>query len=84
MSEEAPTAIGEQPGWSRRRLLGTGIGAGALAGAVAGGVGVALATDDGSPAASSAQPFWAHDNDGHQAGIATPAQDRLHFASFDI
>lgn len=71
-------------GWSRRRLLGAGISAGALAGAVTGGVGVQLASDDGQTASSSAQPFWAQDNGGHQAGIATPAQDRLHFASFDV
>ena len=64
---------------SRRALLGYA-GAGA-AGAVAAGVSVAsmgpaLALD--GPAA--AVPFHGE----HQAGIVTPAQDRLHFVAFDV
>ncbi len=80
---DAPSAQARS-GLSRRRLLGAGVGAGALAGALAGGVGVRLVTQSEGSDASAAQPFWAADNDGHQAGIATPAQDRLHFASFDV
>ncbi|MET9413421.1 iron uptake transporter deferrochelatase/peroxidase subunit [Streptomyces klenkii] len=68
---------------SRRALLGWG-GAGlALGAAAAGGTAVALRTgSDAQPAASAgdAVPFLGE----HQAGIATPVQDRLHFAAFDV
>ncbi|MBO0656738.1 deferrochelatase/peroxidase EfeB [Streptomyces triculaminicus] len=68
---------------SRRSVLGWG-GAGlALGAAAAGGTAVALRTGgDARPAASAgdAVPF----RGAHQAGIATPVQDRLHFASFDV
>ena len=66
---------------SRRRVLGA-VGAGALAGAAgAGGYGIAQARDDdGSAPADLSHPFHGE----HQAGIVTPAQDRLHFASFDV
>src|SRR4051812_10445090 len=65
---------------SRRRLLGYA-GAGAAAGAAgfAGGVSVAQAAD-GSTQARDSYPFHGP----HQAGIVTPAQDRLHFAAFDV
>jgi deferrochelatase/peroxidase EfeB len=78
---------------SRRKLLGGAIGA---AGAVAaGGAGYGVARATGSSGASnatstagSAAPetsaqaveFYGE----HQAGIATPAQDRLAFAAFDV
>lgn len=66
-------------GLSRRRFLGLA-GAG-LAGAAAGGAG--LASCGGSsgegPARAGLVPFFGP----HQAGIATLAQDRLHFAAFD-
>lgn len=68
-------------GVSRRGLLGlvaAGVGAGAAAGA-AGGVAVATATHEAT-APGLAYPF----HGAHQAGIITPAQDRLHFASFDL
>jgi deferrochelatase/peroxidase EfeB len=60
-------------------------GAGAVA---AGGVGygIASATEDGSHAdsgSSSANGTWGFYG-AHQAGIATPAQDRLAFAAFDV
>ena len=65
-------------GWSRRHLLGVA-GVGALAtGAGVGGFAVA---GGGDPRAEpSAYPFHGR----HQAGIVTPAQDRLHFAAFDV
>jgi deferrochelatase/peroxidase EfeB len=66
---------------SRRRLIGVA-GAGALAGAAGlGGFGVAQARqEDSQPDAGLGYPFHGE----HQAGIVTPAQDRLHFASFDV
>lgn len=66
---------------SRRRLLGAA-GAGVLVGAgTVGAIGaVAVTRDDDEPAAGTAYPFHGK----HQAGIVTPAQDRLHFASFDV
>ncbi|MCS0605261.1 iron uptake transporter deferrochelatase/peroxidase subunit [Streptomyces sp. LP11] len=68
---------------SRRALLGWG-GAGlALGAAVAGGaVAMAEAGDDLDPAADAGGAVEFHG--AHQAGIATPVQDRLHFAAFDV
>ena len=70
----------DQPrGVSRRGLLGlvaAGVGTGALAGGVA-----ATAIRPEAPADPAlAYPFHGE----HQAGIVTPAQDRLHFAAFDL
>ncbi|GAA2098993.1 iron uptake transporter deferrochelatase/peroxidase subunit [Actinomadura alba] len=66
---------------SRRRLLGVS-GVGVLAGAAAGAglVSAARADEDKAPAAGGAIPF----HGAHQSGIATPVQDRLHFAAFDV
>ena len=71
------------PGPSRRRLL-TSAGAALGAGAVAGGVAAYLA-GRGEPASSSGGasqtvPFYGP----NQAGIATPAQDRLAFGSLNV
>jgi deferrochelatase/peroxidase EfeB len=64
---------------TRRRLLGVA-GAGVLTGAAgAGGYAIAEARDE-SPVGDLGYPFHGK----HQAGIVTPAQDRLHFASFDV
>jgi deferrochelatase/peroxidase EfeB len=65
---------------SRRGFL-TAAG-GAAVGAAAGGTLVAIAdADSSSPTASTGSvPFEGV----HQAGIVTPAQDRLHFAAFDM
>jgi deferrochelatase/peroxidase EfeB len=60
---------------SRRTLFGLAGGA-AVIGAAAGGVGVARSRTGREPAVAFFGP--------HQAGIATPAQDRLHFAVFDL
>ena len=62
---------------SRRNLLTTG-GA-SLAGAAAFGAIAALKPDE-FPAAGGAVPFYG----ARQAGIVTPAQDRLHFVAFDV
>ncbi|MGV8847883.1 iron uptake transporter deferrochelatase/peroxidase subunit, partial [Tessaracoccus sp.] len=65
---------------SRRRLFGVA-GAGTLAG-VSGvaGWGIARAGKDAPSGAPLEYPFHGE----HQAGIITPAQDRLHFAAFDV
>ncbi|MEC5150486.1 deferrochelatase/peroxidase EfeB [Cryobacterium psychrotolerans] len=78
-----PAAPAAPPrGISRRGLLG-------LAGAGVAGFGIGIAADRGvqalaaagAPAAgSTVYPFYQE----HQAGIVTPAQDRLHFAAFDL
>lgn len=65
---------------TRRRLLASA-GAGAAAVGLGGGgflAGRASAEDSG--AGTGAVPFFGE----HQAGIDTPAQDRLHFAAFDL
>ncbi|MEW5353309.1 iron uptake transporter deferrochelatase/peroxidase subunit [Streptomyces sp. 16-176A] len=67
---------------SRRALIGWG-GAGLALGAVAAGGAVALAKDDdGADRTDTAGAVEFHG--AHQAGIATPVQDRLHFAAFDV
>jgi len=77
---------GRREGLSRRRLLGlVGAGtAGVLAAGAAGGViGHAAAVDTAAstgPAPDDAVPFTGR----HQAGIVTPAQDRLHFVALDV
>jgi deferrochelatase/peroxidase EfeB len=66
---------------SRRRLLASaGLGAAGV-GLGAGGylVGHDAASADAAESAGSV-PFYGE----HQAGIATPVQDRLHFAAFDL
>jgi deferrochelatase/peroxidase EfeB len=81
MSE--PTSPGR--GLSRRRLFGL-VGAGTAgvlaAGAAGGAIGRATVAEDGAagPGPTDAVPF----NGAHQAGIVTPAQDRLHFVAFDV
>jgi deferrochelatase/peroxidase EfeB len=69
-------------GLSRRGLLGLA-GAGAAGLAVGGAGGAAIATavgNQGTSGAAASYPFFGV----HQAGIVTPAQDRLHFAAFDM
>ncbi|WP_436408489.1 iron uptake transporter deferrochelatase/peroxidase subunit [Agromyces chitinivorans] len=76
-------AASPHAGVSRRHLLGLfGAGAaGAAAGAV-GGASVALAATGGDAVEPGARTYPFHG--AHQAGITTPAQDRLHFAAFDV
>ncbi len=67
---------------SRRSLLGLA-GAGAAGLALGGGAGVAATT--AALAGSTPDPGTRYAFYGsHQAGIVTPAQDRLHFAAFDM
>ncbi|MET7768398.1 iron uptake transporter deferrochelatase/peroxidase subunit [Nocardia sp. NPDC005366] len=63
---------------SRRGLIGT-----AGVGVLAAGAGV-LAGRASSPAAGAADSATVPFRAAHQAGIVTPAQDRLHFAAFDV
>jgi deferrochelatase/peroxidase EfeB len=71
-------------GVSRRRLLGVGAAgvAGVTVAAAGGALGHELLAD--SPAAASSAAGAVPFHGAHQAGITTPAQDRLHFASFDV
>ena len=76
---------------SRRRLLGA-VGAGAaVAGAALGAGGAVLATHDHNNSSDAGtggiEPARAQTiafRDSRQAGIATPSQDRLCFATFDV
>ncbi|MCB0955000.1 MAG: deferrochelatase/peroxidase EfeB [Ilumatobacter sp.] len=74
-------ATAPRSGMSRRRLL---VGGAGLAGAgAAGALAVASITGSGRTAqatGSGVVPFHGP----HQAGIVTPAQDRLYFAAFDV
>jgi len=66
---------------SRRLTRGRLLAAGAVgAGVALGGVGVERLAAGGDGEAADPVPFYGD----HQAGIATPAQDRLHFAAFDV
>jgi deferrochelatase/peroxidase EfeB len=64
---------------SRRGLLGGGAAAAGVVGAFA----VGRESDAGAAAAASG-PLVYPFHGAHQAGIVTPAQDRLHFAAFDV
>jgi deferrochelatase/peroxidase EfeB len=66
---------------TRRRLLtSAGAGAAGLGLGAAGGFLVGQETADASGEGTGSVPFYGT----HQAGIDTPAQDRLHFAAFDL
>jgi deferrochelatase/peroxidase EfeB len=66
-------------GISRRGLIGGGVAAAGVAGAFAVG-----RSSDGSPGEPATRPSSYAFRGEHQAGIVTPAQDRLHFAAFDV
>jgi deferrochelatase/peroxidase EfeB len=70
------------PQVSRRGLLGGGVAAAGVAGAFAAGRATA---DEGAVPESVAARTASYSFRGeHQAGIVTPAQDRLHFAALDV
>lgn len=72
----------ERRGLSRRGLFGLA-GAGVVGAGIGVGATAAATHAAGSAATSGADavyPFFGE----HQAGIVTPAQDRLHFAAFDV
>jgi deferrochelatase/peroxidase EfeB len=76
----APDSRPAPRGISRRGLLGlAGAGVAGLGLGVAGGR-VAVAAAGPETPADAVYPFY----QAHQAGIVTPAQDRLHFAAFDV
>lgn len=80
-----PSTYGEAPaGVSRRGLLGLALGAGAAGLAIGAGAGatagVAVGRAREADAAASVYDFYG----AHQAGVTTPVQDHLHFASFDM
>ena len=82
----ADRAEGATPrrGLSRRGMLALfGGGAAGLAAGAAGTAAIFAATGDSAGAGRDIElryPFYGE----HQAGIATPAQDRMHFAAFDV
>src|SRR5918994_3684219 len=87
--EQTPTgsaadSAAEPAGVSRRGLLGLAIGAGAAGLALGAGAGATAGVAAGrateQDAAASVYDFFGT----HQAGITTPVQDHLHFASFDM
>jgi deferrochelatase/peroxidase EfeB len=65
---------------SRRGFLGGALGIAGAAAVGGAGFGVAKATEPDEHPSAAAVPFYGP----HQAGIATPAQDRLAFAAFDL
>jgi deferrochelatase/peroxidase EfeB len=80
-----PTGAGDSPAPvppSRRTFLGGVLGAaGAVAAGGAGfGIGAAVRREPAGAAVPDRIPMYGP----HQAGIATPAQDRLVFAAFDV
>ncbi|MFF1634747.1 iron uptake transporter deferrochelatase/peroxidase subunit [Leifsonia sp. NPDC058248] len=82
MSAEQPVQPAPaEPGLSRRGLLGL---AGATVGAGIVGVGAGIAIDrtilGATTQPADTYPFYGE----HQSGITTSAQDRLHFAAFDV
>jgi len=67
----------------RKAMTIAGVGVAGIAGAAAGATAVLAADSEPTvpvSAASGAVPFHGQ----HQAGIITPAQDRLHFVAFDV
>jgi deferrochelatase/peroxidase EfeB len=70
-------------GISRRGILGL-LGAGALGGALVGSAGGVMADRAFAGARQAAGGSTYAFHGAHQAGITTPAQDRLHFAAFDV
>lgn len=68
------------PRTSRRTLLGTGLGVTGVGAAF--GAGWAVASTEPTQQHESARTYDFHGT--HQPGITTAAQDRMHFAAFDV
>jgi deferrochelatase/peroxidase EfeB len=69
-----------RPGLSRRGLLGLA-GAGVVGAGIGFGVDRVITPEAGAVSGAAASyPFYGE----HQSGIVTAAQDRLHFAAFDV
>lgn len=66
---------------SRRKLLGA-VGAGAAVAGAGAAAGVLLADTPVTPTSGTADAVPFHGR--HQAGIVTPAQDRMHFVALDV
>lgn len=83
-AEPAASVHDGPSGLSRRGLLGLAAGVGAAGFALGAGggaaAGVAVGRARAADAPASVYPFFGE----HQAGITTPVQDHLHFASFDM
>jgi deferrochelatase/peroxidase EfeB len=82
-----PADRGERrAGLSRRRFFGlAGAGtAGVLAAGAAGGAIGRATAEEPAPSAAAAATDAVPFTGAHQAGITTPAQDRLHFVAFDV
>lgn len=77
--DPASVSAARPDGVSRRRLFGTSAGA-ALGFAALGAAGGVAAERTTRPEAH--RPYAFHGT--HQPGVVTPAQDRLHFAAFDV
>ena len=75
----SPPAVAMTPITRRRLLASAGLGAAGI-GLGAGGYLVGQEAAESSGEGSGRVPFYGE----HQAGIDTPAQDRLHFAAFDL
>ncbi|SCY43030.1 deferrochelatase/peroxidase EfeB [Microbacterium sp. LKL04] len=84
-TEESSPEEAARPSLSRRGLFGLAAGVGAAGLALGAGAGSAVGVAVGreraeQEGAASVHPFFGT----HQAGITTPMQDHLHFASFDM
>ncbi|AEE46972.1 iron uptake transporter deferrochelatase/peroxidase subunit [Cellulomonas fimi] len=71
-----------ETGLSRRALLGLGGGIAAVAAAA--GFGAARGTAAAAAPSAAPQPGTFAFTGAHQAGVVTPAQDRLYLAAFDV
>ncbi|WP_093183274.1 iron uptake transporter deferrochelatase/peroxidase subunit [Sanguibacter gelidistatuariae] len=81
IAPEAASEADQAGAVSRRSLLGlAGAGVAALGIGAAGGFAAGRSTAPATSPVADVYPFTGP----HQAGITTPAQDRLHFATFDL
>ncbi|WP_309620400.1 iron uptake transporter deferrochelatase/peroxidase subunit [Salinibacterium sp.] len=81
MTQESASGSPSNRGLSRRGLFGLA-GAGVIGAGIATGTSFAV-NEVGAAATSGAAPTYPFFGP-HQSGIITPAQDRLHFAAFDV